>query len=208
MTDCAKALLHLTSDLELPRLTRFPAQLSWKTSAGVRSDSVARRPFTGRAPWMPLGVRNGGFGMPTGTIARLLIDKGFGFIRDESGSRTLLPPQFRARLRLRAPSRRPAGRIHPGRFSERAAGRRRQAHRRLTPPCRAPAAARSRQRPPVSLKFSNTLSAPAARSSGAVISCRHRDAASAACGRTRYVQWRITDHDHVRGSTHRPRPTR
>jgi CspA family cold shock protein len=24
-------------------------------------------------------------GMPTGTIARLLIDKGFGFIRDESG---------------------------------------------------------------------------------------------------------------------------
>ena len=24
--------------------------------------------------------------MPTGTIARLLIDKGFGFIRDESGS--------------------------------------------------------------------------------------------------------------------------
>ena len=32
-----------------------------------------------------LGVRNGGFGMPTGTIARLLIDKGFGFIRDEGG---------------------------------------------------------------------------------------------------------------------------
>ena len=29
--------------------------------------------------------RNGGFGMPTGTIARLLIDKGFGFIRDEGG---------------------------------------------------------------------------------------------------------------------------
>ena len=32
------------------------------------------------------GVRNGGLsGMPTGTIARLLIDKGFGFIRDEGG---------------------------------------------------------------------------------------------------------------------------
>jgi CspA family cold shock protein len=27
----------------------------------------------------------GGSGMPEGTIARLLIDKGFGFIRDESG---------------------------------------------------------------------------------------------------------------------------
>ena len=27
----------------------------------------------------------GGHGMPTGTIARLLIDKGFGFIRDEGG---------------------------------------------------------------------------------------------------------------------------
>src|ERR1700754_2037957 len=34
---------------------------------------------------MPQGVRTEGFGMPTGTIARLLIDKGFGFIRDESG---------------------------------------------------------------------------------------------------------------------------
>ena len=27
-----------------------------------------------------------GFGMPTGVIARLLIDKGFGFIRDEGGT--------------------------------------------------------------------------------------------------------------------------
>ena len=26
-----------------------------------------------------------GYGMPSGTIARLLIDKGFGFIRDETG---------------------------------------------------------------------------------------------------------------------------
>ena len=32
------------------------------------------------------GARHiGGHGMPSGTIARLLIDKGFGFIRDESG---------------------------------------------------------------------------------------------------------------------------
>ncbi len=30
-------------------------------------------------------VQPGGHGMPSGTIARLLIDKGFGFIRDESG---------------------------------------------------------------------------------------------------------------------------
>lgn len=40
--------------------------------------------------WQPSGAFLGGFGvsedcMPTGTIARLLIDKGFGFIRDESG---------------------------------------------------------------------------------------------------------------------------
>jgi CspA family cold shock protein len=34
---------------------------------------------------MPAGFRTEGFGMPTGTIARLLIDKGFGFIRDEGG---------------------------------------------------------------------------------------------------------------------------
>src|SRR5215510_7116449 len=38
----------------------------------------------------PLGIPLGGSerrasGMPTGTIARLLIDKGFGFIRDEGG---------------------------------------------------------------------------------------------------------------------------
>ena len=30
--------------------------------------------------------------MPTGTIARLLIDKGFGFIRDEGGIELLFPP--------------------------------------------------------------------------------------------------------------------
>src|SRR5262245_44857572 len=33
----------------------------------------------------PWGFGTEGFGMPTGTIARLLIDKGFGFIRDEGG---------------------------------------------------------------------------------------------------------------------------
>jgi CspA family cold shock protein len=37
-------------------------------------------------PGSPRGVRESeDTGMPTGTIARLLIDKGFGFIRDESG---------------------------------------------------------------------------------------------------------------------------
>jgi CspA family cold shock protein len=40
---------------------------------------------------LPPGMRRADFvhrrtrGMPTGTIARLLIDKGFGFIRDEGG---------------------------------------------------------------------------------------------------------------------------
>lgn len=34
---------------------------------------------------VPRGLESEDTGMPTGTIARLLIDKGFGFIRDESG---------------------------------------------------------------------------------------------------------------------------
>ena len=39
-----------------------------------------------QAPEMISGVRSSeDTGMPTGTIARLLIDKGFGFIRDEGG---------------------------------------------------------------------------------------------------------------------------
>src|SRR5207249_11503116 len=33
----------------------------------------------------PPGFETEASGMPTGTIARLLIDKGFGFIRDEGG---------------------------------------------------------------------------------------------------------------------------
>ncbi len=42
-----------------------------------------RRPFRQDIPW---GFKNGGHCYrPTGTIARLLIDKGFGFIRDEGG---------------------------------------------------------------------------------------------------------------------------
>ena len=40
----------------------------------------AALPSVGHALWT-----TGGDGMPSGTIARLLIDKGFGFIRDEGG---------------------------------------------------------------------------------------------------------------------------
>src|SRR5256886_11120227 len=40
----------------------------------------------GPLPWDVLGAfAHRRIGMPTGTIARLLIDKGFGFIRDEGG---------------------------------------------------------------------------------------------------------------------------
>ena len=47
----------------------------------------ARCPQPGEAfPHRPIGRKDiGGHGMPSGTIARLLIDKGFGFIRDETG---------------------------------------------------------------------------------------------------------------------------
>jgi CspA family cold shock protein len=46
--------------------------------------------YTGRAFGLLPGIVSGlraseDTAMPTGTIARLLIDKGFGFIRDESG---------------------------------------------------------------------------------------------------------------------------
>ena len=54
----------------------------------MQSDSVAHlsvaRPAESLGEEDPLGS-NGGLGMPNGTIARLLIDKGFGFIRDEGG---------------------------------------------------------------------------------------------------------------------------
>ena len=52
-----------------------------KRAALLRPD-----PASACAPWdCPEGVFTEDTGMPTGTIARLLIDKGFGFIRDESG---------------------------------------------------------------------------------------------------------------------------
>jgi cold shock protein len=46
--------------------------------------TLRRRPA--EFPWdVPRGSERRAWGMPTGTIARLLIDKGFGFIRDEGG---------------------------------------------------------------------------------------------------------------------------
>ena len=82
-----KAGCRLTSGNELPRLARI-FQLSQRLDAlgrlGVVSLAGARNRLSSLG--MSLGVRNGGLrAMPTGTIARLLIDKGFGFIRDEGG---------------------------------------------------------------------------------------------------------------------------
>src|SRR5262249_49641383 len=66
----------------------FPAELrldrlGWDRVPTAYSSLGARNRLSSLG--ISLGVRNGGSGMPTGTIARLLIDKGFGFIRDENG---------------------------------------------------------------------------------------------------------------------------
>ena len=46
----------------------------------------SQAPVTGWVPWgCSLGSSERRGMVPTGTIARLLIDKGFGFIRDEGG---------------------------------------------------------------------------------------------------------------------------
>ena len=74
----------LTSRAQLPTL----AQLYGRRAPGpqvfrgfIRSAHVG-----GPLPWDVLGAfAHRRIGMPTGTIARLLIDKGFGFIRDEGG---------------------------------------------------------------------------------------------------------------------------
>ena len=42
-------------------------------------------PAVASTPGLCPGIASEGSRMPTGTIARLLIDKGFGFIRDENG---------------------------------------------------------------------------------------------------------------------------
>jgi len=53
----------------------------------MASAFVRTAPIRLESPWdIPRGIGTGGLRvMPTGTIARLLIDKGFGFIRDEGG---------------------------------------------------------------------------------------------------------------------------
>src|SRR5262249_42922836 len=67
----------------------FPAQLGPGTtrpaarSVSWRCSQAPRNRLSSLG--MHLGVRTEASGMPTGTIARLLIDKGFGFIRDEGG---------------------------------------------------------------------------------------------------------------------------
>ncbi|MEQ1909780.1 MAG: cold shock domain-containing protein, partial [Vicinamibacterales bacterium] len=52
-----------------------------KDAVVVSQRSDAGRPSRG----FPRDIERRASGMPSGTIARLLIDKGFGFIRDESG---------------------------------------------------------------------------------------------------------------------------
>ena len=69
--------------------------------------------------------------MPTGTIARLLIDKGFGFIRDEGGVGALLPPQRRPRRGVRAAARRPARGVRARRIRQGPPGGRRPPDREL-----------------------------------------------------------------------------
>ena len=95
--------VFLTSPSEVPTLTPF-SKLSVRPPTGGavrgagRSDRRRRSPHVRvvlpalhpplglSSPWDDPGVRSSeDTGMPTGTIARLLIDKGFGFIRDESG---------------------------------------------------------------------------------------------------------------------------
>jgi len=82
------ATVYLTSQ-ERPAYT---GRDFWASSLGAgRGPHSASSPDTvgivvRQLPGTVRAVRSiGGYGMATGTIARLLIDKGFGFIRDESG---------------------------------------------------------------------------------------------------------------------------
>lgn len=94
----------LTSGTEVPTLTPFSSSACGRLRAPPREGradwtdrrrsrqlrAASSRPFNPplglSSPWDDPGVRSSeDTGMPTGTIARLLIDKGFGFIRDESG---------------------------------------------------------------------------------------------------------------------------
>ena len=53
--------------------------------ASRQRGTFSRSPEPAESPGIPWGFGTEGLGMPNGTIARLLIDKGFGFIRDEGG---------------------------------------------------------------------------------------------------------------------------
>ena len=71
-----------------------------RTHRKKRRDAYGTRQSSGQPPCLccpqPRGASHrtmrqgdiGGYGMASGTIARLLIDKGFGFIRDETGMNT------------------------------------------------------------------------------------------------------------------------
>ena len=96
----------LTSSAEVPTLAPFSSSASPTHRTGAARVGGERKVvgaslqcFAGRvlpallpalSLFEPAGLACGcrsseDWGMPTGTIARLLIDKGFGFIRDESG---------------------------------------------------------------------------------------------------------------------------
>ena len=58
---------------------------SWRSGASKDAVVVSRSDVGRAILGIPPGIERRASGMPSGTIARLLIDKGFGFIRDESG---------------------------------------------------------------------------------------------------------------------------
>ena len=71
--------------------------------------------------------------MQTGTIARLLIDKGFGFIRDEGGTEHFFHRSSVRGAVFELLARRPARRVHGRGFGQGSARRRGAADRELTP---------------------------------------------------------------------------
>ena len=151
-----------------------PRERGSRQVAGASGSSRAAPPALipahslSEAPEMISGVRlSEDTGMPTGTIARLLIDKGFGFIRDEGGNRAFLPSQLGARRGVRAAARRSARRIHAGRIRQRAARRRSPPHRKLMPtPCTHPAGGATAPRQTGSRSQPKTICvSPACRSS-------------------------------------------
>ena len=62
--------------------------MDWAELSRLRVPTAipSQAPVSGWTPGICPGLERRASGMPTGTIARLLIDKGFGFIRDEGGT--------------------------------------------------------------------------------------------------------------------------